>query len=53
MERKRKDGLTQYERHFAKVKEFNEQYEQKLLLANYKAPTNEPSYKLTIHKNTD
>ena len=39
MEKKGKDGLTQYERHFEKIKEFNEQYEQKLLLANYKSPT--------------
>lgn len=29
MEKKGKDGLTQYERHFEKIKEFNEQYEQK------------------------
>lgn len=50
MEKKGKDGLTQYERHFEKIKEFNEQYEQKLLLANYKSPTNELSYKPTIHK---
>ncbi|WP_353287585.1 hypothetical protein [Wolbachia endosymbiont (group B) of Gerris lacustris] len=39
MEKKGKDGLTQYERHFEKIKEFNEQYEQKLLLASYKVPT--------------
>ncbi|WP_108784087.1 hypothetical protein [Wolbachia endosymbiont of Bemisia tabaci] len=39
MEKKGKDWLTQYERHFEKIKEFNEQYEQKLLLASYKVPT--------------
>ncbi|OCA06267.1 hypothetical protein [Wolbachia endosymbiont of Trichogramma pretiosum] len=50
MEKKGKDGLTQYERHFKKMKEFNEKYEQKLLLLNYKSPTNELSYKPTIHK---
>lgn len=50
MEKKGKDGLTQYKRHFEKIKKFNEQYEQKLLLANYKSPTNELSYKPTIHK---
>lgn len=50
MEKKGKDGLTQYERHFKRVKECNEQYEQKLLLASYKSPTNELSYKPTIHK---
>ncbi|XBS67773.1 hypothetical protein ABLO99_04010 [Wolbachia endosymbiont of Armadillidium arcangelii] len=50
MEKKGKDGLTQYERHFKRVKEFNEQHEQKLLLASYKSPTNEPSYKPTVYK---
>lgn len=50
MEKKGKDGLTQYERHFEKIKEFNEQYEQKLLLASYKSPTSELSYKPAIHK---
>ncbi|MFT4313963.1 MAG: hypothetical protein AB3P11_02455 [Wolbachia pipientis] len=50
MEKKGKDGLTQYERHFKRVKEFNEQYEQKLLLASYKSPTSELSYKPAIHK---
>lgn len=50
MEKKGKDGLTRYERHFAKVKECNEQYEQKLFLASYKSPANEPSYKPIIHK---
>lgn len=41
MEKKGKDGLTKYERHFKGVKECNEQYEQKLLLASYKSPTKE------------
>nr|WP_264732422.1 hypothetical protein [Wolbachia endosymbiont (group A) of Sphaerophoria taeniata] len=50
MEKKGKDGLTQYERHFKGVKEYNEQYEQKLLLASYKSPTNELPCKPTIHK---
>ncbi|WP_264330563.1 hypothetical protein [Wolbachia endosymbiont (group B) of Erebia ligea] len=30
MEKKGKDGLTQYERHFEKIKEFNEKYSDKL-----------------------
>ncbi|MFP3015403.1 MAG: hypothetical protein ACEY3B_03740 [Wolbachia sp.] len=50
MEKKGKDGLTKYERHFKGVKECNEQYEQKLLLASYKSPTNELPCKPTIHK---
>ncbi len=50
MEKKGEDGLTQYERHFKGVKEYNEQYEQKLLLASYKSPTNELPCKPTIHK---
>ncbi|WCR58179.1 hypothetical protein [Wolbachia endosymbiont of Ctenocephalides felis wCfeJ] len=38
IEQKGKDGLTTYERHFKRIKECNEQYEQKLLLASYKSP---------------
>ncbi|WCR58909.1 MAG: hypothetical protein PG978_000323 [Wolbachia endosymbiont of Ctenocephalides felis wCfeF] len=50
MEQKGKDGLTKYERYFKRVKECNEQYEQKLSIASYKSPTNEPLYKPTMHK---
>ncbi|WP_341808512.1 hypothetical protein [Wolbachia endosymbiont (group E) of Neria commutata] len=39
MEKKGKDKLTEYEKYFAKVKEHNEQYRQKLFLTSYKSPT--------------
>ncbi|QOD38881.1 protein kinase family protein [Candidatus Wolbachia massiliensis] len=50
MEKKGKDGLTKYERHFKRIKECNEQYRQKLYITSYKSPTNEPLYKPTVHK---
>lgn len=42
MEKEGKDELTKYQRHFKKVKDYNEQYRQKLFLANYQSPTSKP-----------
>ncbi|MBD0391760.1 hypothetical protein IC220_04810 [Wolbachia endosymbiont of Pentalonia nigronervosa] len=42
MEKKGKSGLTKVEKCFKEIREYNKQYEQKLLLGNYKLPTSEP-----------
>lgn len=42
LEKKGKSGLTKVEKCFKEIREYNKQYEQKLLLGNYKSPTSEP-----------
>ncbi|WP_237342950.1 hypothetical protein [Wolbachia endosymbiont of Folsomia candida] len=42
METPGKDGFTEPQRHFARVKEQDEQYRKKLYLKSYKSPTSEP-----------
>ncbi|MGL9718280.1 MAG: hypothetical protein ACR5K9_06405 [Wolbachia sp.] len=45
MEKKGKDGLTKYERHFARVKEYNEKYSDKLESQSVYAKIVAPHYK--------
>ncbi|XGA07960.1 MAG: hypothetical protein U0X86_000092 [Wolbachia endosymbiont of Xenopsylla cheopis] len=48
MEKKGKDGLTKYQRHFAQVKEYNNQYRQLLFLKSYKPVLDENNYKTAV-----